>query len=158
MIGGYLNDAVSNGMDVRMYPLRLIVTWDVYGKLLQIGSDYTDLSSLQYIETEMRRLNADSKIVPTKFLGATYARDATGQITVTAGSTNAALCLKDPDGYFIAASAIDIFPVAEPNGGINLKFAERWTPHFTCDDYIYYDATVTIAQEVLAWFMLELRP
>lgn len=144
MIGGYLNDAVSNGMDVRQYPLRLAVTWDVYGKLLQMGSDYTDLSALQYIEVEMTRLNADSRIIPTGFLGATYARDATGQITVTAGTTNAALCLKSPNGYFIAASAIDVYP-STPEGGINLKLAERWTPHYTCDDYIYYDASVTIA-------------
>ena len=144
MLGGYLGDAIGNGMELGGDPIKLIITMDVYSKLLQMGSDYTDLSALQYCEVELKRLHPQSEIIPTKYLGATYVRDAADNITVTAGTTNAALCLMNPQGYFLAVSDIDIFP-STPDGGVNLKFAERWTPHYTCDDYIYYDATVTIA-------------
>lgn len=145
-----LGEMIDNLEDIKTYPLKLVVTPDVYKKAMTVtngaGGEAGDKTALEKME-ELLLLHGgpNSEVIMSKYLGGTFT-ESLGKGSFAAGTTNSALFAYSKNFYEIIASPIEQRekPVNKVDG-LYLKFVERWVPLFKEKLAIIYGATAVIA-------------
>ena len=140
---GMIGQLIDGNIDPKQYPLKFIVTNDVYKNALgKLNSDQNQ-NGVQFINNLLQEMGGPgSELIMSPYLGGT--RTVTGKkITYTAGTTNACLFAVDSQFYEVVASPIDIRTDGLSKvSGLNYQYLERWVPIYKEKKGIIYSGTV----------------
>ena len=145
MLGVMVADVENNGIEVGANPLILVLTPDVIVAIHKVVNQYTDLSGRRWLMQELKSYNAQSDLVVSPYLGATYTIETTGKVSVTEGTTNALLNVWNPDYAFVLASPITPAEDYNPIDGLRVSYEERWLNIYLEKKGLIYDSSVTVS-------------
>lgn len=143
---GAIGQIVSGLGKVPADPMIWAITPDVYTQLITLRNTNTDKKGWDEALEIIRRINPNSEILVTKYLGGTLARGDAGKMTFTAGTTNGCLFVKNPQYYKLETSMLE--PRTDGVSkvkGLYTKWVERFLPVFYKKEAIIYMGTLAVS-------------
>lgn len=143
---GIIGQLLDNNIDPKSYPLKLVVTSDVYKNAMGRLNTDQNMNGIQFLNSILTELGGQgSEVIMSNYLGGTRTVTAK-KVDYTVGTTNACLFAVDSQFYEVIASKIDI----RTDGlskvtGLNYQYLERWIPIYKQKESIIYSGTVANA-------------
>lgn len=146
-LSGMIGQLIDGNIMPDRYPLKLVVTPDVYKVAMGVLDVNDKITGVEFIENMLNKHGgAGSGLIMSKYLGGTSTKNAKKDPAVTAGTTNACLYAVSTQFYEIIASPIDIRSdgISKVNG-LDYQFLERFIPVYKEKKGIIYSGTVVTA-------------